>query len=84
MDDAFDRAPEPTTQPADPDTAEHGATAEPMPEITRRVRDVPPAVEVEGPILTDPDARSGSVDPLDPHAPSRETRDPLDPDGHVS
>ncbi len=46
-------------------------------------RDVPPPVGYEGTVLSDPDAGARSVDPLDRHAPSRETSDPLDPDGHV-
>lgn len=46
-------------------------------------RDVPPPVGYEGTVLSDPDAGMRSVDPLDPRAPSRETNDPLDPDGHV-
>jgi hypothetical protein len=70
MDESIGRTPEPTT-----DT--------PPPDPIQRARDVLPPVEYEGTPLSDPDARQRSVDPLDPHAPSRETNDPLDPDGHV-
>jgi hypothetical protein len=70
MDQSIGRVPEPTT-----DT--------PPPDPKHQARDVLPPVEYEGTPLSDPDARRRSVDPLDPHAPSRETNDPLDPDGHV-
>lgn len=70
MDESIGRAPEPTT-----DT--------PPPDPLQRVRDVLPPVEYEDTPLSDPHARQRSADPLDPHAPSRETNDPLDPDGHV-
>lgn len=84
MNEALDRVPEPTTQSTETDTSVAQATPAPGPDLRALVRDLPPAVEVDGPILSDPDARPRSSDPLDPHAPSRETGDPLDPDGRVS
>ncbi|WP_448808345.1 hypothetical protein [Agromyces bauzanensis] len=85
MDKAIDRAPEPTTPVPGPDAAapEPAPAPEFDPGIRDRVRDVLPPVEYDGTVLSDPDAAPRSVDPLDPHFPSRETGDPLDPDGHV-
>lgn len=67
MSESIGRTSEPTTQ------------TPPLPTPNRRARGTLPLVGYEG----DPDARRRSVDPLDPHAPSRETDDPLDPDGRV-
>ncbi|WP_448002540.1 hypothetical protein [Agromyces bauzanensis] len=85
MDESIGRASEPTTPT--PPTAGPAAAgpddAGPDIQTRRRVRDVLPPVEYDGTVLSDPDASTRSVDPLDPRAPSRETADPLDPDGHV-
>ena len=76
MQQSIGRDTEPTTEAGEPDARE------PDTDVRRRVRDVPPAVDYDDTALSDP-ARRRSVDPLDPHRPSRETGDPLDPDGHV-
>lgn len=82
MDESIGRTSEPTTPPT-PANPTAGPAAAPESAARRGVRDVLPPVEYEGTVLSDPTAGNRSVDPLDPHAPSRETNDPLDPDGHV-
>jgi hypothetical protein len=76
MEQSIGRSAAPTTEADEPDT----------PRLTRderdRARRNPPPVDYEDTALSDP-SRRRSVDPLDPHRPSRETNDPLDPDGHV-
>jgi hypothetical protein len=76
MQESIGRATAPTTEADEPDAREPDADAR------RRVRDTRPTVDYEDTALSDP-SRRRSVDPLDPHRPSRETGDPLDPDGHV-
>jgi hypothetical protein len=76
MEQSIGRTAEPTTQADEPDAREHTPGGQP---VTRRN---PPPADYEDTVLSDP-SRRPSVDPLDPHKPSRETNDPLDPDGHV-
>ena len=77
MQQSIGRHAEPTTEVGGPDARE------PDVDVRARVRDVPPPVDYEDTAFTDPDAATRPDDPLDPHHPSGETGDPLDPDGHV-
>lgn len=79
MEQSIGRASEPTTQADAPEANERDTHTD----ARRRVRDVPPPTRYDEGALTDPSAQRRSVDPLDPRLPSRETGDPLDPDGHV-
>ncbi len=97
MDQSIGRASEPTTEAGAPDAREldpepdlHASPdARPDPDlqldsaVRTRVRDVPPPVGYDTPAFTDPDATGPIVDPLDPHMPSPDSGDPLDPDSHV-
>ena len=76
MDLSIGRTTDPTTPTDAPDAREH------TPDEQSRPRRTPPPDDFEDTALSDP-SRHPSVDPLDPHKPSRETNDPLDPDGHV-
>ena len=76
MQQSIGRATEPTTEADEPEAREPGADAR------RPVRDVPPSLDYEDTALSDP-TRRRTVDPLDPHRPSRANGDPLDPHGHV-
>lgn len=76
MEQSIGRSAAPTTEADEPDAREH------TPDTPSSVRRTPPPVDYEDTALSDP-ARRRVVDPLDPHRPSRETNDPLDPDGHV-
>jgi hypothetical protein len=78
MEQSIGLASEPTTQADAPEAGERDTDTD-----VRRVRDVPPPTRYDDGALTDPSAEQRSVDPLDPRLPSRETGDPLDPDGHV-
>jgi len=75
MEQSIGRSAAPTTEADAPEAREHTPDA-------RSVRRTLPPVDYEDTALSDP-ARRRAVDPLDPHRPSRETNDPLDPDGHV-
>lgn len=77
MQQSIGRHAEPTTEVGGPDAREPDA------EVHALVRDVLPPVSYEDTAFSDPDAVKRPDDPLDPHQPSRETGDPLDPDGHV-
>lgn len=79
MEQSIGRASQPTTQASAPDADERRADSD----VRTRVRDVPPPVRYDDTALSDPDAKQRPADPLDPRLPSRETGDPLDPDGHV-
>lgn len=79
MEQSIGRASQPTTQAEAPDASERKTDTD----ARQRVRDVPPHTRYDEGALTDPNAERRSVDPLDPRLPSRETGDPLDPDGHV-
>lgn len=79
MEQSIGRASQPTTQADAPDPSE----SETDTDVRHHVRDVPPPTRYGEGALTDPKAERRSVDPLDPRLPSRETGDPLDPDGHV-
>jgi hypothetical protein len=76
MHESIGRTTEPTTEADEPDARE------PDGDVRRRIRDMPPAWDYEDTALSDP-TRRRTVDPLDPHRPSRANGDPLDPDGHV-
>jgi len=78
MQQSLGRASQPTTPADEPD-----ANATSDTHVGRHVRDVAPPVRYDDTALTDPSAERRSADPLDPHLPSRENGDPLDPDGHV-
>ncbi len=57
-----------------------GRTSEP----TTEAEEADAGERDEDTALTDPeDALQHGIDPLDAHQPSRESNDPLDPDGHV-
>lgn len=76
MDQSIGRATEPTT-------ADEPDARAPRPDVSGRVRDVPPSGRWEDTGIIDLDELQRSVDPLDPRKPGRATSDPLDPDGHV-
>jgi hypothetical protein len=76
MQQSIGRTTGPTTEADEPD-----ARKNPRDERNSARRN-PPPVDYEDTALSDP-ARRRSLDPLDPRRPSRETNDPLDPDGHV-
>ena len=76
MEQSIGRSAAPTTEADEPDAREH------TPDARIGARRTPPPVDYDDTALSDP-SRRRSVDPLDPHRPSRETNDPLDPDGHV-
>ena len=80
MQQSIGRTTGPTTEADQPDARQH-TRQNPRDERSSARRN-PPPVDYEDTALSDP-ARRRSVDPLDPHRPSRETNDPLDPDGHV-
>jgi hypothetical protein len=77
MDQSLGRTTEPTTEADAPDARA------PRPDVSGRVRDVPPSGRWEDTGIIDLDELQRSVDPLDPRKPGRATSDPLDPDGHV-
>ena len=77
MQQSIGRHAEPTAQVGAPDARASDS------DVSGRVRDVPPPVGIEYAAFTDPGAATQPDDPLDPHRPSRETGDPLDPGGHV-
>lgn len=79
MEQSIGRASQPTTQADAPDANERDTDTD----VRRRVRDVLPHTRYDDTALTDPNAQRHPADPLDPRLPSRETGDPLDPDGHV-
>jgi hypothetical protein len=79
MEQSIGRASQPTTQADEPAADKHKTDND----VRRRVRDIPPPVHYDDTALTDPNAERRPADPLDPRLPSRETGDPLDPDGHV-
>lgn len=79
MEQSIGRASPPTTQSNTPDAG----TRKPGTDARDRVHEVPPSTRYDDAALTNPNAGRRSVDPLDPRLPSRETGDPLDPDGHV-
>jgi hypothetical protein len=76
MPQSIGRTTGPTTEADEPDARQN-----PRDERNSARRN-PPPVDYEDTALSDP-ARRRSLDPLDPRRPSRETNDPLDPDGHV-
>jgi hypothetical protein len=76
MDLSIGRTTDPTTPAGETDAREQTPGEHPAP------RRIPSPDGYEDTALSDP-SRHPSVDPLDPHKPSRETNDPLDPDGHV-
>lgn len=85
MEQSIGRASQPTTQAEAPDADRRDPDAykrKTDTDVRRRVRDVPPSTRYDDTALTDPNAER-RTDPLDPRLPSRETGDPLDPDGHV-
>ncbi len=73
---------QPSGRPEGPTTEANGSDIGGIDdELRLRVRDVPPAA-----VYVDPVASvdlHGTVDPLDPGLPSRDTDDPLDPGGDV-
>jgi hypothetical protein len=79
MEQSIGRASQPTTQADAPDATKRDMDTD----VRRRVRDVPRRTRYDDTALTDPNAERRPADPLDPRLPSRETGDPLDPDGHV-
>lgn len=82
MDESIGRDTEPATNGGEPDAPESDARMRDA-EIRGRVRDVPPPVRYDDTAFTDPDEKLRTLDPLDPHKPSRANGDPLDPGRHV-
>ena len=76
MDLSIGRTTDPTTPTGEPDAREHTRDEQ------SGARRKPSPGDYGETALSDP-SRRPSDDPLDPHKPSRETNDPLDPDGHV-
>ena len=86
MEQSIGRASQPTTKANAPDANRRDPDADKRKtdnDVHRRVRDVPPPTRYDDTALTDPNAKRHPADPLDPRLPSRESGDPLDPDGHV-
>ena len=81
MERPLGRITEPMTESGGPDTLAAQPQADTDPQ--HQVRDLPPSGRWEDTGITDLDELQRAMDPLDPRKPSRETTDPLDPDGHV-